>query len=310
MIRNHLPQKPGAMETARRLGALFLLVSALIGLLAASVGSDVQGGGQPLSVSLPAGPQAFFAFPLLEKQNSRYAVSMENRDDDILAALHAGTPDAALIPAERLPGIDKDTYAAAAVTSFGNLVAIQNGGTAKSVYDLNGRSAIMPCSLQDAVERKMLAELCAKTNVALEITFENDDSIANRAKTGGFDIMLLPAGQCAPVLLQHESYRACFDTAGQWMALLGTIPPAGDVLVIRADSKNQAATAKLLADIRTGIEYANAKHKKASQLISALGLGNDPVYVLKTLPHCAFAYLDGAGMNDSIRQLLALTANP
>jgi ABC-type nitrate/sulfonate/bicarbonate transport system substrate-binding protein len=309
MMGGHMPQKAKFSDAARKLLSILLLMAVLTGVLIVSGAMGAQPGNQALLVSLPAGPQAYCAFPLVEDKDGRYSVSLESGYGAVLAALQAGTPDAALIPAQYLSSVDTKMYTAAAVTSYLNLVAVQNGGTAATIFDLNGRFVVMPSSLEGTSEYKMLRFLLNKTNAAPNIALESDEAIAKRAQTGDFEFMILPADESAAVLLENQGYRSCFNLASQWTSLLGETPPAGEALVIRNESitNHKAAAAALLADIKTGIDYANAKHQKAAQYIAVLGLGADAARILKTLPHCAFSYLEGNEMNASLQALEQLT---
>ncbi len=312
MIETHPSPKAKRSDTLRLLCVIFLLLAALTAVLAVSGGIQAQQSNRPLAVSLLSGPRAYCAFPLLEDKNSRYQVSLEDGFDGVLSALQAGTPDAALIPAAFLPSVDAKKYTAAAVTAHMNLVAVQNGGSAAGLLDLNGKSVVMPSSLKDAPEYGMLRFLLDKTNVSPEIAFQSGPDIWERIQSGDFDILLLPVDRCAAALMQNSGYRSCFNLAREWTALLGTAPPAGDVLLIRADSlaNSPASASALVSSLRTGIDYANAKHKKAAQLIKGCGLGTDTVFIYKTLPHCMFACLEGEAMNAALQQLFLLTEKP
>ena len=302
-------KKAGRAGVFKQIAPIFLLLMLLAAVVAVSGGTGTPSAIRPLQVHLAAQPYAYCTFPLLEDSSSRYDVTIEVRDAALVDALKNGIPDAAIVSAQYLSQIDQDAYTAVAVTSFLNLAAVQNGGAAASLYDLNGKEVILPDTVRQTLEFKMLAALLAKTNVAPILLFEKEDALARRVQTGDFEFMILPADKCAAVLLCNDKYRSCFDLSGQWAALMGTMPPAGSCLVIRKALLAQGSehVLPLRKDMQTGIDYANAKHKKAAQLIVSLGLGTDAVYIMKTLPHCAFSYLEGAAKEEALKQLSALS---
>ena len=86
---------------------------------------------------------------------------------------------------------------------------------------------------------------------------------------------------------------------------VGSPPPAGSCFVARkADAEKKAAgMSDFLSGMKASIAFLNSKHKKAATLIAASGLNQDAVFVWKVLPYCAFRYLDGEEMAQSLNLL-------
>ena len=308
MIEKQPVKKAGRIGALKQGMPIFLLLMLLAAVVAASGGTGKPSAIRPIQVYLSSSPASYCAFPLMENGSSRYAVTLEKDHGAVIAALNRGAPDAAIVPAQLLSQVNADVYAAAAVTSFLNLVVVQNGGTAASLFDLNGKEVIFPDTMLPTPEYQMLEALLAQTKVKPILLYEKESAIAQRAQTGDFDFMILPVDKCAALLMKSDDYRTCFNLAGQWASILGTTPPAGDCLVVRKEciTQNREAVIALLKNLQTGVNYANAKHKKAAQIIATLGLGGEPVSIMKTLPHCAFCYQEGSEMEEALKQLAAL----
>jgi hypothetical protein len=174
--------------------------------------------------------------------------------------------------------------------------------------DLNERSVIMPESIAETLENRMLNLLISKTNIHVNITYESDEAITRRAQVANFEVMILKPYQGAQVLLENDSYRGCLDLADQWYSLLGTQPPLGCLIAARnaiIDAKS-SGLANFLAGIKASISFINEKHKKAATLIAESGLGEDTAVILKEIPHYMYTYLDGKNLTDSLEQLKIL----
>jgi hypothetical protein len=158
----------------------------------------------------------------------------------------------------------------------------------------------------------MLNLLIAKANIHVNITYESDEAIAQRAQEGDFEIMILKPYKCAQVLLEDGNYRSCFDLSDQWLGLLGTQPPAGCLIIARNTAIDTKSTglASFLAGVKASINFINDKHKKAATLIAESGLGEDTVTIMKAIPHCMYTYLDGNSLAGSLEQLRLLQTTP
>ncbi|HML46589.1 MAG TPA: hypothetical protein PKE04_07550 [Clostridia bacterium] len=250
-------------------------------------------------------PSAYCAFAEIGSNNTRYKVVMEDGLDELVSALNRGALDAAILPVQCLDQLDPDEFVVMAVTSSLNLVAVGNGAAVYGLYDLNGRSVTMPESLRDSREMRMLNFLISKTDTDIHIVYQDDETIRQSVPESRDEILLLPPEQCADLLLRNPVYKSCFALASQWEALLGSPPPAGSCFVARkADAEKKASgMSDFLSGMKASIAFLNSKHKKAATLIAASGLNQDAVFVWKVLPYCAFRYLDGEEMAQSLNLL-------
>jgi hypothetical protein len=310
MNETSTPSEKRKAMALRKSGLLIFLVVALIAIGAAVMIFNMGPAGQPINVGLARGPLAYCAFAAMGDEDTHYVVSVMDGYDQVIAALKDGTLDGALLPAQYLEEFNQDEYAVIAITSYMNLVAVENGGTVASIFDLKDHRIDIPSSIQNQPEMQMLNLLLTEANLTPDLVFESDESLWQRVQNADFDMMILPVERCASVLLYSDRYRVCFDLAKQWNTLVGSQPPAGGCIIMRntVRKEKQDAINVFLAAVKASIGLIDAHRKKASLLIAADGLGDDSLYIWKTIPHCMFAYLDGESMNDPLEQLSMLTA--
>lgn len=296
-------------EPKKRAISILLLLLALAAVVIVSGFLENSPAGGPLNVYIASDPSSYCGFSVWANNSSRYAVTLTKGYEGILEAMESKKPDMALLPASLLSMADANDYSVAAVTSYLNLVAVQNGGTAKSIMDMNGKSVLLPDSVNGTPAYQMLQTLLKKTNVSLNIAFEKDEDLLKIVGSGNYDFMILPVKLCAQALVQNNGCRSLFNLASQWKALLGEEPPAGDLIVIKNECmlSRGKEVVNLLSEIKEDIGFLNDKHKKASQYISSLDPKVDPAVIYKMLPHMMFKYLEGDEMNASLQQLSLLT---
>ena len=302
------PVKRNKLTAARRNGLIILL---LVVLIAALVVADVlkpAKASNPVSLGYVSEPQAYCVYDLKMSQNADYTVSAYDNYDGMISRLKSGDLDAALLPARYLSQAQDGSCTVVAVTSFLNLVAVENGGTVYSIADLCQRQIVAPESLRGTLEWQMLNTLLSNAQVSVDVQFISDEAVEQKAQDGDFDIMLLPVNRCADVLLQNDYYRSCFDLADQWSVLTGTQAPAGGCLVVRNEvfSKKNEALSDVLSGFKASIGFLQSRHKKAATLVAASGFNTDYDNLWRTIPHCMFEYLDGDAMAESLAQLQKL----
>ncbi|NLG37098.1 MAG: hypothetical protein GX549_03715 [Clostridiales bacterium] len=245
----------------------------------------------------------------LADTNSDYTVSFLDGYEEIITALKDGAIDGALLPARYVGELTEDEYTVIAVTAYMSLTAIENGGSITSIYDLDDKPIVIPDSVQSAPEMQMLSVLLSHAGISPDLTFEPEDTVWQRVQDGNFEIMILPAEQCAPVLAYSVKYRSCFKLASQWNALIGAQPPAGGCIIVRSAciEEKRDAIYDFLAALENSIRFLTTHRNKSATAIVLNGLGDDIDYIRGTISHCMFVYLDGEYMDESIRQLSMLT---
>lgn len=308
MYKKYLSKVKAIAHTIWQNKAIVILLALLgiILIITAPNLSIITGG--PAIIGIVREPNAYCTFTAINSNDSRYNVSIADGYPVLIAALKEGKLDAAILPAQYLNEFDNAAISVLAATSYLNLVVVENGYTIYSLADLNGRSVIMQESIENSLENKMLSLLISKANIHVDITYESDEQIFEKAQESNFEVMILKPYQCAQVLLEIDSYRSCFNLANQWYGLMGTQPPAGCFIVARneiIDAKT-SNLADFLAGVKSSINFINDKHKKATTLIAKSGLGEDTVTILKAIPHYMYTYLDGDSLNDSLEQLKLL----
>jgi ABC-type nitrate/sulfonate/bicarbonate transport system substrate-binding protein len=288
--------------------AIVILLILLAGILIITAPGLNPTAGVTVTIGIVREPNAYCTFTELNSNDSRYSISIMDEYPALIAALKERKLDAAILPVQYLNEFTGNDISALAVTSYLNLVVVENGNTVYTLTDLNGRSIIMQESTANSLEDKMLSLLITKANIDVNITYESDEAIANRAQEGNFEVMILMPYQGAKVLLKNDRYRSCFNLANQWYSLLGTQPPAGCLIVARNEIIDAKATdiAGFLAGVKATISFINDKHKKATTLIAQSGLGEDTVTILKAIPHFMYTYLDGNSLTESLEQLKQL----
>ncbi len=290
--------------------AMIILLALLAAILVISYPSQKIASGGPALVGIVREPLAYCTFTEINNNDPRFSISIADGYPGLINALKNGQLDASILPVQYLKELNGNEFSAVAGTSYLNLVVIENGNSVFSLADLNGRTSIMPESAKNSLEFQMLNLLISKANIDVTITYQNDEAIQKLAWESNFEIMILPPDQSAAVLMQNENYRSCFNLASQWYSLQGTQPPAGCLIVARNASIDAKSSnlAGFLASVKASVEFINSKHKKAASLITTSGLGDNSAYILKVVPHCAFAYIQGDSMADSLEQLKLLPA--
>lgn len=309
MNETNAPKGRRETKIIKQGGLLIFLIIIMITIVIAAITFEKEPTGQPANVGLARKPLAYCAFLALENKGLDYAVSQVDEYDEIIAALKDGKLDAALLPTQYLKEFNEDEYAVIAVTSYMNLIAVENGGTVSSIYDLKDHCIVIPSSVEGMPEMQMLNVLLLQANIPANLVFENDEVVWQRVQDEDFDIVILPVEQCAPVLLYNIKYRTCFNLANQWNMLFESQPPAGSCIIMRnaCIEQKRDAISGFLTTIKASIGFINAHHKKAAVHIADNGLGDDSSYIWKTIPHCMFVYLEDGNMTEPLSQLSMLT---
>jgi hypothetical protein len=310
MNETSTPSEKRKAMALRKSGLLIFLVVSLIAIGAAVMIFNMGPAGQPINVGLAARPFGVLRFCAYGDEDTHYVFVRDGRIQSVTAALKGGRMTARCCQRAVLEEFNQDEYAVIAITSYMNLVAVENGGTVASIFDLKDHRIDIPSSIQNQPEMRMLNLLLTEANLSPNLVFESAESLWQRVQNADFDMMILPVERCASVLLYSDRYRVCFDLAKQWNTLVGSQPPAGGCIIMRntVRKEKQDAINVFLAAAKASIGLIDAHRKKASLLIAADGLGDDSLYIWKTIPHCMFAYLDGESMNDPLEQLSMLTA--
>lgn len=292
--------------------AIVVLLVLLGGILFITAPNLSFTAGGPAIAGIVREPNAYCTFTEINSNDARYSVTIADGYPDLIAALKGGGLDAAILPVQYLDELHDDKISVLAATSYLNLVVVETGDTVYSLADLDERTVILPESIANSLESKMLNLLVSKANIQVNITYESDEAITKRAQEGNFEIMILRPYQSAQVLCENDSFRSCFDLADQWYSLLGTQPPPGCLIAARNDAidAKSSALSNFLAGVKASINFINEKHKKAATLIAQSGLGEDTVTIMKAIPHYMYTYLDGSSLNGSLEQFKILQTNP
>lgn len=290
----------GTPRNAIRRNAGLLLLFILLDVILIASNWAPTAAAAPTLVGIVREPSAYCAFAQVDRNGSGYRIVTQDGYEALLRALDRGELDAALLPVPYLAQLDPDEYDVVAVTSALNLAAVGSGASVYALGDLNGRAVVVPESLRDSRAMRMMDLLISETDTDVQIRYQADDMILRRAPENGDEILLLTPEQSAELLLLNKDYQSCFGIANQWEVLMGTQPPAGSCVVARKTDAGANALEGFLSDIRASIAFLNSKHKKAATLITASGLSQDAVFVWKVLPFCAFRYLEGEDMAQSL----------
>ena len=289
-----------ALKNKAAIPLLFLLAALLA---AGSLGQNGQ-ADDSARIGVVREPNAYCAFAELGSGDPKYSVSVLDGYPALLAGLNSGELDAAILPVQYFSGLDTGKCSVVAITAYLNLTAVENGGTASTLSDLDGRTVILSESIKGLPEMRMLDLMISRAGIFVQYTYLDGAALLNAARRGDFDILILPPGECAAVLLQNNHYRSCFNLASQWPLLMGTQPPAGCMVVTSNATfdKKAPGIAAFLHGVEASTEFISGKHKKAATLIAASGLGGDYAYILKTIPRLMFHYADGEEMKEPIKQ--------
>ncbi|MFA5675925.1 MAG: hypothetical protein WDA65_05300 [Christensenellales bacterium] len=260
-----------------------------------------------VSVGFVNEPNSYCLIPAISTPGSNYQAAVAESYDDIVNALEDGVLDTALLPVKYLDAI-ADGYSVVAMTSCLNLTAVESGYSVYSLTDLGGRTVVVPDTLADTLELRMLSEMLAFTQTAADILFESDADIQRMADDTDFDILMLPPEKCAKVLLKNQNCRSSFSLSGQWSVIFNAPPPAGYCIVARDDCiKDKAPSiSKFLTAIEASVRFVTTKRKKASAYIGANGVDADFEFIWKVIPCCKFDFQQGDGMTGHLEQLMIL----
>ncbi len=290
--------------------ALFLilpLAALLLGLWFSRFGVDKP--KPPLKVGLvDSDPLSYCAFGLLESGAPNFEVIKFTSYEELLSSFKEASVDSCLIRAKDISKLNADEVHIGAVTSYLNLIAIENGKTISSLADLEAINILLPDTIDGTPELLMLEKLLLNLEIEPAFTFESETMLLERAKSGKFNIMLVPASLSAKVLKENSKYTSAFSLAKQWKRLLSSSPPAGSFFVVRNDYMETGSIRlkSALASIERAISFMASKRKKAAILIAANGFEEYSDYIRKTIPHCMFAFLEGRAMAEPMEQLALL----
>ena len=303
-------ETPLSWNRIARIVTLVFLVAILTLFLFLFRTTEQVGAHDPINVGLARTPSAFCSCVLLGSPNANYTTTLFENEDQLADAFRKRTIDAALLPTRYLAAIQDEPNQVVALTSSLNLIAVENGGSASTMADLAGRTVLAPESLRLAPEMVMFSTLIAKSQASVQITFESDQAIQQRATDGSFNVLMLTVEQGASVLLMNDRYHSCFNLSKQWEDILGTQPPAGCCVVMRTalTAEKAAHMNGFLTDLEASLAFTNQKHAKASEVIIATGLGKDLALIRKMISHCVFSFHKGSKMAEALVQWYGLTS--
>lgn len=298
-------EKDPKKQNSAKQTVLFLLLPLLalaIGIWFSRFGADQP--NPPLKVGLVFNdPLSYCAFGLIESGAPNYEIHSFSSYEELFAAFNEASIDACLMHAKDLEKLNPNKARIEAVTSYLNLIAVENGKTIASLAELNG-DVLLPDSLNGTAELLMLKKMLRALEIEPRLVFESEAGLLERAAGQEFGIMLVPPSMSAKVIMQNSAYRSAFSLAKQWQRLVSDTPPAGSVFVVREDAKIDNLRLKsCLASIERSISFMASKRKKAAMLIAANGFLEHSDYIRKTIPHCMFVYLEGKAMDRPLEQL-------
>jgi len=308
MDEEDVQSKKAKTAAFKRNGGIIMLIVLFIAALTVASAFIPAKTVNPVNIGFVSEPCTYCVYGLSLNNDSHFSVTAYSGYEDMISALDGGTLDAALMPARYLDEEDSGKNTVVAITSLLNLTVVENGDSVYSIADLNERRIVLPESLKDSLEQRMLSTMLANADVSADILFADDEAIKQMAQNKDIDIMALPADQCAAVLAENENLRDCFSLADQWTSLMGSRPPADCSLVVRneiiADRTDDMPA--VLSAFKTSVDYLKSKHKKAAILVASGDSSTDYNVIRETIPHCQFEYLDGDAMAESLQELQVL----
>lgn len=283
-----------------------LLAAALSGLclvLALLIAVGVW-SGDAVRLGLPRSADSYGAAMLLQTHSAQYSVTLGSTAQTVADALKEGSLNAALLPADIAASLNSTDYHIHAVLSYTTLIAVSRKPLAR-LDELNGRTLTLSRAQQGSKAESMLKYLLSQADVSAEIVYSDDLAAAAQ---GEYDVMLASLDELHPVLTADASAGACFSLCAQWRALLGSEPPAGLCLVVRADYDlvSGGAYRAFEKGLKDSVAYADEKRKKTVAMAVAGGIAHSEAEADALIDYCTFRFLQDSDMDSAIAAFRAL----
>ena len=260
--------------------------------------------GTPVRFGLTPGAHAFGAARLLQYASPQYKTTLYDDNEVVLRALNNHLLDAALLPvadAVLLPA----EYEIRGVFSVADLLVLSDEETVLDMQSLSGRALILPESLRDTTEEKMLLQLLKDAKTAgTELIYARNVAAAWHEPAGSVVFSTLDDLQLTLLIAPDLAVR--FRLSSAWRDLYLSAPPAAYCVVARSESMGTSTFASFEKHVRDSMIYADRKRKKTIAMAVDAGIFKNETQADLLIDHISFTYHEGKDAEQALKAWQAL----
>ena len=235
---------------------------------------------------------SLFLAPAMEYSNSHYELWEFEESDEIINSLNRNEIDCALIDYSEYRGCDG--YQLVAGTSVLNTVIAGRGGDMPcSFYELQGRDLLIPETMLDTDEYRMLQYMKDFLNISFnEVTISVNEMFSRIMNTDENELFCLIPDAAGTTVMTDDNVSICFDTASEWERIISSNPPVKSVIIVKNELCHDSRLNRFLCDCCDSISFVKAHRSKAALLCIDTGFSENMPSVKKQLSHNRFVYID------------------
>ena len=268
-----------------------------------------------INIGLLKGPTGMGAAVLLESDeqgtaNADYNLTLAGAPDVLQTALINSELDMAALPTNVAAVLNAKTEGNVqilAVNTLGVIYLMSNDDTIKTVADLKGKTILSAGqgTTTEYVLNYILESnsLTIDTDVFVEYASEHAEVIS-KAKSGGYEVILLPEPFVTQMKGQDASFSARLDLTKEWKALGGGELTMGCIAVRKdfLEEKPEAVEA-FLKDYEASVSAVNADPEAAGVIIEKFDIAKAAV-ASKAIPNCNITVMTGEEMKANVSAYL------
>ena len=268
-----------------------------------------------INIGLLKGPTGMGAAVLLESDeqgtaNADYNLTLAGAPDVLQTALINSELDMAALPTNVAAVLNAKTEGNVqilAVNTLGVIYLMSNDDTIKTVADLKGKTILSAGqgTTTEYVLNYILESnsLTIDTDVFVEYASEHAEVIS-KAKSGGYEVILLPEPFVTQMKGQDASFSAQLDLTKEWKALGGGELTMGCIAVRKEFAEqNPDAVAAFLKDYEASVNAVNADPEAAGVIIEKFDIAKAAV-ASKAIPNCNITVMTGEEMKTNVSAYL------
>lgn len=203
----------------------------------------------------------------------------------------------------------------AAVNTMGVLFLLENGDTISDMNDLDGKSVNISGkgATPDFVFRYLLesAGLVPDVDTMLDFSMEHADLAASLV-SGDVKIGLLPQPHVTTALMRNKDLRIALDITEQWnLAAEQASELAMGCIVVQKDfaQNNKAALDEFLTEYEESVDFVNANHDSAAELIAKFDILPNAAIAKNAIPYSNIVFKDAKDSSGFLNDLFEVLYN-
>ena len=239
-----------------------------------------------------------------------YTVSVETDASNIVAMLAKGDCDIAALPTNAAANVAKKTNGGVkviAVNTLGVLYVMSNSEkvTVSSFEDLRGKTVYCPAQNPTFLFTAICQAngLTVGTDIIIDNAYAQPADLRSALAAGQVDIAVLPEPMVTIAKSKNNALVASLDLTAEWEKHYPENSLMQGCVVVRTEflNKHPEAVKTFLDEYRASIEFVNANHEQAAEMIADAGIFAQAPVAQKAIPNSNICFISGQEMKSGLK---------